>query len=249
MAGNYKIWAVGEPLLAGSSPMRHIGVAGVAKSASRELPHLVANELICARLAQALLLPIPPGFLVQKEKEAWFVSLNFNLSGEDLPPVSPSRLATEMPDLATGIILFDLWISNLDRHRGNLAFDAETERLQIFDHGSALFIGGPEGLDHIHQSRKQFGVHQHCLVPHLQDDAYLEKWARRIRELPEWLITGTFDETCKDAALITEQMATVGSTFLLERRDRLMSLLTTNASKFTAMKWSPLAPRSSSDEE
>lgn len=182
MARDYKLWAVGEPIM-GSSPMRHVGVAGVAKSSSQEVPYLVANEFICARLAQSLLLPVPPGFLVQNNHEAWFVSLNFNLSGEDLPPAHPRRVAQSFPDLATGIVLFDVWVANLDRHRGNLAFDSEAERLQIFDHGSALFVGGADHMDNVRRGALHIGALDHCLVPCLQDDTYIAKWVERITEL------------------------------------------------------------------
>lgn len=234
MAGNYKLWAVGERIHLGSAPMRHVGVAGVAKTSSSEIPYLVANELICAKLAQALMLPVPPGFLVSHNDEKWFVSLNFNLAGEDLPPILSSKVAREHPELTTGIIVFDIWIANRDRHRGNVAFDSETGRLQIFDHGSALFVGGNDGRENIEHT-PGLGIPNHCLLQHLQEDTYVAKWVRRIQQLPEWLITETLQEVGRDAHLIEDSMATAGSEFLLNRRANLMTLIHDHRAKFTSM--------------
>lgn len=239
MARGYKLWAIGDPIF-GSSPMLHVGIAGVAKSPSQEVPRLVANEFICARLAQALLLPVPPGFLIQNDDETWFVSLNFNLSGEDLPPACPSRIAKDMPDLATGILMFDIWVANRDRHRRNLVFDAETERLQIFDHGSALFVGGADHMENLRLGELQIGALDHCLIPCLQENTYFAKWIDRITALPDWFMRGIFDE-CMDAGLITTEMARAGSDFLLNRRSRLQDILNANRARFTAMQWGLLA--------
>ncbi|MCB9654160.1 MAG: hypothetical protein H6729_08540 [Deltaproteobacteria bacterium] len=63
---------------------------------SQTCHYVVANELIAEHLARALLLPIPPGFIIEHKGKPHYVSLNFNLSGEDLPPANPQAAA--VPD-------------------------------------------------------------------------------------------------------------------------------------------------------
>jgi hypothetical protein len=86
-ATRYKIWSIGSPVGEGAMQSMHVGVAGLAKCALPAQPYAVVNELICGHLAHALLLPIPPGFIIEHEDKPYHVSLNFNLAGEDLPPV------------------------------------------------------------------------------------------------------------------------------------------------------------------
>ena len=86
----------------------HVGVAGLAKGANQDQPFAVANELVCGNLAQAIRLPIPPGFIVDWEGQPYYVSLNFNLAGEDLPPADIVNLVARKADLACGIVLFDI---------------------------------------------------------------------------------------------------------------------------------------------
>src|SRR5690606_21470959 len=68
-ATHYKIADWGDPVGEGVSGSRYINVTGVAKTNVRGEPHIVANEYICARLAAAVGLPVPPGFLVKKDGE------------------------------------------------------------------------------------------------------------------------------------------------------------------------------------
>ena len=85
---SYKILAWGTPVGHGVSGAQYVNVSGVAKRNSEREPHIVASELIAARLGQAILLPIPPAFIVDRDGAPWFASLNFNLAGESLEPIS-----------------------------------------------------------------------------------------------------------------------------------------------------------------
>ena len=115
-----------------------VGIAGVAKRANAEHPRVLANELICNRLAHALLLPCPPGATLDRDGVPYFFSLDFNLAGESLPPADPSEIVEKYPRLSWGITLFDALVMNHDRHDKNIAYDADTSRLQIFDHSHAF---------------------------------------------------------------------------------------------------------------
>ncbi len=122
-ATKYKVWAVGAPLGVGATGALHIGIAGIAKPNSAALPLVVANELVCGLLAKAILLPSPPGFIIEHNSQPYYVSLNFNLAGVALPPADVKKLVASQPELASGVLLFDAWVANGDRHRANIAYD------------------------------------------------------------------------------------------------------------------------------
>jgi hypothetical protein len=102
----------GAPVDSGATQSFHVGVAGVAKGNAAGLPFVVTNELLCGHLARVLLPPVPPGFIIDHNGTPHYVSLNFNLAGEDLPPADPGAIANARPDLACGIVLFDIWMVN-----------------------------------------------------------------------------------------------------------------------------------------
>jgi hypothetical protein len=73
--------------------------------------------------------PIPPGFVMENEGEQYYVSMNFNLSGEDLPPANTKKITDNHPELSWGIILFDILISNFDRHEENISYDSVARKV------------------------------------------------------------------------------------------------------------------------
>jgi hypothetical protein len=58
-ATRYKLWAIGDGAGDGTNPPIHVGVAGIAKCSTEELPYTVANELICSNLARILYYSYP----------------------------------------------------------------------------------------------------------------------------------------------------------------------------------------------
>lgn len=92
----YKIWAIGSPVGSGVTDSIHVGVHGIAKTYQTFLPNVVINEIICNYFAKALLLNCPDGFLIDKEGMPYFVSMNFNLAGEDLPPADDLAIVTDL---------------------------------------------------------------------------------------------------------------------------------------------------------
>jgi hypothetical protein len=102
---HYKVWAKGPRTGIGVTDSLHIGIAGVAKAASPGLPFSVANELICGHLARAILLPVPPGFIIEDGGIPHHVSLNFNLAGHNLPPADAAAVVANHSRLATGILV------------------------------------------------------------------------------------------------------------------------------------------------
>jgi len=92
----------------------------VAKKATAAEPHIVGNELVCNMIARTLLLPCPPGALLQKNGEVYFCSLDFNTAGQGLPPFSPRAVTGALPELSWGVLLFDVLVMNGDRHASRL---------------------------------------------------------------------------------------------------------------------------------
>ncbi len=229
----YKIWTVGEPLRDGATGARHVGVAGVAKCAGPNSPFIVANELICGNLARILLLPIPPGFLIEHEDKPHWVSLNFNLKGEELPPVNAAILATANAHIATGILMFDIWIANPDRHNRNVAYDVSSNKVQVFDHSHAL-LGCGTITDRLGKLDQDLGIANHCLLKVLKTPDRFRFWSDRIHEVPDYYINDVV-ESAKTVGLRIEDISSC-TKFLIRRRDELLHLIDANRKKFVGIE-------------
>lgn len=228
-ASRYKIWAVGKPVGRGVMSSLHVGIAAIAKAANATHPFTVANELICNRLAQVLLLPVPPGFIVEHNQKPHFVSLNFNLAGNDLPPADASAVVRDLPELACGVVVFDAWVANPDRHAENLAYLSATRQLSIFDHGHAFLLGAdPWRWLEAHKTHLNLG--NHCLAKVLEDVRGMGEWLDRVRSVPPYYIEGLVRASV-DVGLPANRVDYCID-FLKERQKRLPALIRGAASQF-----------------
>jgi|SRR5882672_4542793 hypothetical protein len=149
----YKVMAVGPQIAATATAPVFVSIAGVAKKVLPNQPFIVANELVCCNIARALLLPCPPGALMESGNDTYFFSLDFNLAGQALPRVSPAAIVQIFPDLCT--FLFHLLVGGgaLDAYRwnvdedGNVTLAAEIattlDRLQLLANERELFARHP----------------------------------------------------------------------------------------------------------
>ena len=225
----YKIWSFGPSVGEGITQANYIGVSGVAKAASDDLPFVITNELICSYLAKAILLPIPPGFVIEDEGIPYFVSLNFNLVGEDLPPANVSKIVKNHPELSCGIILFDLWILNNDRHTNNISYDKDSDRVQIFDHSHALMTNKDLFTDST-LGKTNIIIDEHCLARELEDLDGMVKWLNRIQSIPEYYIREVVESAMSFG--LNDESPEICISFLLERQMNLQSLISENLSMF-----------------
>ncbi|MBL0035370.1 MAG: hypothetical protein IPP26_06280, partial [Flavobacteriales bacterium] len=73
------------------------------------------------------------------------------------------------PFLATGLLLFDIWVANCDRHVKNFEVDYSTTpvSMNIFDHGHALFgyVGG-QGEARLNALMNRLGISVDPNNPH-----------------------------------------------------------------------------------
>ena len=241
-ATHYKIADWGDPVGEGVSGSRYINVTGVAKTNVPGEPHIVANEYVCARLATAVGLPVPPGFLVKKGDEPWFVSMDFNLSGNVLPPILPDLLLAHNPQLCAGIVLFDAWVLNPDRHAKNLAHDTTTDAVVIFDHSRALMPTDRPQREYAEAMVDKPAIGAHCLAAVLKDASTFKYWHQRLMAVPEHQIT----DALKDAAEVGLEPGNVDffRQYLLDRRVALPNIVANNTGVFPSLNlgtlpWAP----------
>jgi len=191
------------------------------KGNSRQYPYVVANELICGRLAQYLGLPVP-GFSAGVEngttslllsRARSFVSFSFvQRYARSAPPAHPGssraqECADRFPSETVGALLFDVLVANEDRNEQNIYFrNADPAEFYLFDHSHALFgIEPGKGRKRLRDLRDDpcvqgspgVGVAPHIFLEpnRTAPEAYREDWAKRIRLLPDWAIA----DSCKHA--------------------------------------------------
>ena len=124
--GRYRIVAFGQQLGIGVAGSYWATISAVAKCNGPNAPYCIPNEWICGEIGRFLCLPVPPAGIIhapQANPPNWFASLDFNLTGNALPPVDPTRCTGELPELSTGLLLFDILVANRDRHRQNFSVD------------------------------------------------------------------------------------------------------------------------------
>ena len=232
---NYKIADWGPPVGEGVSDSRIVSVSGVAKTYSDAEPHIVANEVVCARLAAVAGLPIPPGFTVEFEAKPWFVSLNFNLSGEPLPPVRARDLLDRDPVLCAGILLFDIWVLNPDRHNRNVALDRTSGRCEIFDHSRALMPLDRPAREFAAANEDDIAIDagNHFLQKEIQDPAGFGHWFHRFHSIPEFQIRDALDAAVGIG--LPPEHTDFFADFLIRRRAKLPTLIEHHRAKFPAL--------------
>jgi hypothetical protein len=230
-ASKYKLIAVGPQAAASATAPVHVHLAGIAKKAIPGQPYIVANELVCSRIAGALLLPCPPGALMQKDVDTYFFSLDFNIAGQALPPASASAVVSKFPRLAWGIIVFDAFVMNVDRHPANIAHDTSTDAVQIFDHSHA-FMGPSADIDQTLTARQNdLAIGGHCLAAEINTIDGKNDWIRKVGLIPDYFIEGLIAAAC-DCGIPPDKKGSL-ITFVKHRRDNLKILFDASMNRFS----------------
>lgn len=234
-AGYYAINRVNGPMGGGISGAVEVQMLGVAKDETVE-PYSLNNEYVGNRLASALGLPCPPGTIaITSSGQKMFVSLRYSAGGTSLPPVDAQELVADHASWAAGIVAFDVWIANWDRHAGQIAYVRGVSGVSIIDHGRALLrlpnpvAGGPDitGVAITAQRDETHLYPQSCLLPYVSRLDLLEHWSERIDAVPDALL----DEVCASSArltLCTQAEAAALGDFLKHRKKRVLDYLRTS---------------------
>ena len=243
MAQPLSIAMLGSPVNEGSSgPVR--GQLNAILKSNTVSRYCVPNEFICSEIGRFLGLPIPPCgicYIKPKTKDDpahWFASLNFNLTGVDLPPIDVNQCCSLCSFEAVGVVLFDILIGNCDRHENNLSLDLSRPipQLSVFDHDRALFGGGIDsGQSRLERDIEDFIVGYHCLIGAIENDDHFAAWCERIEGLPNYLI----DQVCTATVpleLISASEANTAKRFLKQRKSKLKDLIYSNKGDFAGIK-------------
>lgn len=254
-AALYRIESLGRHLGIGVAGSRYVYLSAVAKENGPNAPYCIPNELICGELGRFLRLPVPPvGIVSQMGGSPMVASLDFNLTGNSLPPVNVNQCMRMLPTLSAGLLLFDIWIANCDRHEANFSIDTGTTppQMSLFDHSHALFgYAAGQGEARLTALRDRLGIswttngpvdsgqHRHCMLDAIPADTDFPGWLARIESTPDFYI----DDVCRDAmpygVTLAENQA--AASFLKHRRDNLRNILATHRAEFTAITtWSLL---------
>ena len=250
---NYRLISQGSQLGIGVGGSQYVHVQAVAKSNSDISPYCVPNEVICGEIGRFLRLPIPPsGLVLSTARSPMVASLDFNLTGNTLPPVDVLRCVQDLPKLAAGVLIFDILIGNCDRHRQNFSVDflSSPPQMNVFDHDRALLGYEPtKGMDRLSATRDRLGVSwgsvepfgsgamKHCLLEAVDTDTHFGEWIDRAASLPKFFV----EEVCLDAVHVglSELEAKAAADFLIYRKSELRSIIQNNREKFTAIDtWS-----------
>lgn len=227
----------GEPVGAGASGARYCTLQGVAKINSQDARYTVANEFVCSRLAGLIGLPCPPGVMARSDDgELAYVSLKFGEKGESPPPVIPSEVAHDNPSAAAGVVAFDCWVLNGDRHKRNLAYVRGSIPLTVFDHSHSLY-GPNEGVGRLD---RYDGVPlvAGCLHGELTNEGELADWCDRISRVDARVIRDVFDQLAQVGALTPDE-AERGTEYMVKRQGELYTLIRSDPQRFPNItQWS-----------
>lgn len=234
----FKIDAWGVPVGDGLSGAIYCTISGVAKRNSPDSPYAVPNEYICGRLGYTLGLPVPPGVVVQTdEHQLAYVSLKFGANAERPPSIIPPEFVSDNARLAAGVVAFDTWIANLDRHEDNLTYSRFGTSPVVFDHDRALFGAEPEGaVDRLTRFLDE-GLAGSCISQHLPDDAELDlvTWSDRIRNISHLQIRDICQHMVCDGG-INQDTCEAAVRFLSHRKDRMAELLRSSADEMPKVR-------------
>jgi hypothetical protein len=130
------------------------------------MPHVAANELICALLAGRLGLPTLDFRLVERDADVYFGSAWLDKRHAFYPALTADLFARAANrDRVYDVVVFDYWVRNVDRHQHNLLLRRTTHDLS-----------GPELLT--------LNDHSHAVIPHGVEPENLANFVRDAPPVP-----------------------------------------------------------------
>jgi hypothetical protein len=211
-------------LVEGSEGVSAVRLAAFMRQNYAQRPWGVVNDYISSALGMSIGLPVPPGTLIQlHDKEYAYVSLGFSIKGDRLPPVIFEKFVEERPWEATGIIAFDQWISNSDRHDENIGYH-DKFGVAVFDHDLTLLMRSVEDPGGVLRKFEDAEVERHDLAPYMKTAGYFESWSNRISTVTTYEISRIV-YNCRNADLITNSLAQDLVRFIEHRKSRVLDYI------------------------
>jgi hypothetical protein len=245
----------------GASGTFPILVSGFAKPGPLTINrgNMIANDFISSRLAMYLGLPTPPSSLLQVEgvslESPYFSTLNFAPLDGNIPLIDPAHFVDNNEFIATGIVVFDIFIANPDRHGGNIHYNHTDPALgiYIFDHGHSLLgYESGVGMKRLDDIKNRLGCtggaitkqNRHILIDHIKNSRHIDDWIQRIKLLPDYQIDDLCDH--KYDIGINDLYRIAIKKFLKDRRDKIDEIIAKNHHEFPGItQWGipPIHPK------
>ena len=170
----------------------YASVRAVLKTDGLESPYCVYNELVAARLAGLLRLPVATGVPTVQQGTLRYASLVAATPRSGIPMLAKWRApgaALHYPEDAAALVAFDVFIGNWDRGENlKVNLDTRSRYFCAFDHSHALLAVKDAPQDSIQALRShQLLVSHHPFYGHVTAAA-LDAGVQRIRELPGKLV-------------------------------------------------------------
>ena len=168
--------------------------------------------------------------------------ISYSYEGDTTPDdVVPHALYEKFPRECTGIVVFDILISNCDRNGTNLKVDrpASPRKFYLIDHERALFyIYKSEGITRLRSREDRLGVTDgadsgdewHCLVDLVDNMNHLTHWVDKIKSIPDGFIDDICEEMWKISLTRTE--CDEVKKFLKHRKDNIGYLISNHKNRF-----------------
>ena len=185
-------------------------------------------EYICAWLARLLGLRCAPVQLTVWEGQIGCMSLWIDDPNVTPAPAIPTDLVMTHPDVAAGVLMFDQWIGNHDRHARNLVLSESGEPVLI-DHSQAFFGAFRDTqIQGIFREWQSKGINdRHCLLRHVNGSASMfHPWFARLDHVTPAIYGLELELLVRDGYLTATQAGSLLD-LLSYRRTRIQQLMTT----------------------
>ncbi|PSR63952.1 MULTISPECIES: hypothetical protein [Nocardia] len=193
------------------------------KAQDGDMPCMVANELICSRLAAALGLPVLPGEVAtHPDRRLCWATPQIKYAGLTPPPPLLSEIVATYSSTAAGALVFDCWVLNEDRHEDNFLFHKNLG-MWLIDHENALAGRQGERFESLHAHPTPL-LGYHCFRDASLNNDDVQYWVRHVRSVSEVVVDLALNEA-NDRGLITKARAAILKKVLIRRRNGIGSLV------------------------
>jgi hypothetical protein len=241
----YRLTRLHSTLRGGANQAVDAEIRGVAKTNNLG-PYTIANEVVAARLAHGLGLPVPAGVVAEHTGQLFYLSLDVSKEGKTLPPIVPNDFVVAEPWLAAGVVVFDIWTANGDRHANNISFDPgfSPPRPAIFDHGHALLgTADPKGPDRLQAANDDLGCtgkgalggNREVLLDLVSSAQDLRAWTERVSSLPDFVVKDACADARELGLLSDDGTRDALDTWLQRRKPELWRLISNHQDEFPAI--------------